>query len=213
MKINFEKCDKQFLESKLGLIRDNEMPELNNWVLSKSDVRDYERDLLNRLRVNVRYKLEEWNEESIKINVIAPILGLIDFNNEKYGAFADEPLEAKVNEYVLTGKVDWLVAKGKYRPETPYFFLHEYKRARHFQPDPDGQLVASMLAAQTLNTNAIELLYGIVVTGQFWYFVLLKNQTYGISRYHDILKEEDLLQIFQILRTTKELIDKQITKS
>jgi hypothetical protein len=51
---------------------------------------------------------------------------LVQFSGKTFTAFADEKLEAEFDDFILTGRADWFVAKGKYKPEKPYLFLQEY---------------------------------------------------------------------------------------
>jgi len=50
-------------------------------------------------------------------------------------------------------------------PETPYFFMQEFKKSKGDKQDPEGQMLAARIAAQHLNQNG-KTLYGSYVIGR-----------------------------------------------
>ena len=74
-------------------------------------------------------------------------------------------IEAKRQNFILRGKVDFMVASGKYEPETPFFCFHEYKKEKGKDSDPIGQMLAEMIAAQALNNNKLPI-YGAILKGE-----------------------------------------------
>jgi hypothetical protein len=209
-KVTFESCDKTFMDNTFGFYQVDTIPELTAWINSKVQITDFEKELVFTLHQNTNYRINDWNEEGLKINFIAPLLAFINFNTDKYTAFADEKMEVEVGEYLLTGKLDWFVAKGFYKPETNIFFLQEYKRGKGNISDPDGQLLAEMLASRTLNNQDNEVMYGVVVIGRSWYFVVLKGKEYAMSNFYDSMNTEKLIEIFEILKASKKIIEQKI---
>ena len=209
-KVTFESCDKTFMDNTFGFYQVKAIPELTAWIESKEQITDFEKQLVFTLHQNTNYRINDWNEEGLKINFIAPLLAFINFNSDKYTAFADEKMEVEVGEYLLTGKLDWFVAKGFYKPETNIFFLQEYKRGKGKISDPDGQLLAEMLASRTLNNQDNEVMYGVVVIGRSWYFVVLKGKEYAMSNFYDSMNTEKLIEIFEILKASKKIIEQKI---
>ena len=60
-----------------------------------------------------------------------------------------------------------------------------------------GILLDEMLAAQTLNNNN-RYVYGCYVIGRFWFFLILKEKEYIISKDFSITDEiTDILRIFK----------------
>ena len=88
-------------------------------------------------------------------------MGLVEFNDlERFVAtFSERTLKAMVKgiqddkEIELSGIVDWMIARGRATPRTPYFFIHEYKQEESGTKSNRGQLLATMLAAQELNDD------------------------------------------------------------
>jgi hypothetical protein len=209
-KVTFESCDKTFMENNFGFRQVNEIPELTTWVNSKIATTKFEREIVLNLLNDTKRRIDDWNEEGLKMNFIAPLLSYVKFNSEKYTAFADEKIEAEVGEYFLTGKLDWFVAKGIYKPETPIFFLQEFKRAKGNPSDPDGQILAEMLACRTLNGQENEVMYGVVIIGKSWNLIVLKGNEYALSNTFDSKNIEDLIEIFEILKASKKIIEQKI---
>lgn len=212
-KINFEKCDKAFIENSFQLKRVKNHKDLQSWIDTPADIEIEKSSFLDNLRKLFEDRLDDINEETLKLNFIAPILSLVQFTGKNYTAFADEKLEAEFDDFILTGKADWFVAKGKYKPEKPYLFLQEYKRTKRGNSDPDGQLLAEMLVVRQLNKQIEETLHGVVITGKFWNFVLLKGNEYSISASYDSSQHDDLLDIFRILKVAKGFVEEKILAS
>jgi hypothetical protein len=208
-KYNFEKIDKAFIEKEFGLKRVKQSVPLSAWINAKVATDEKDFALINHLRLLLEDRLEDVNEETLKMNYISFILSLIQFNGKNYTAFADEKIEAEFDTMILTGKVDWFVAKGKYKPETPYLFMQEYKRSKRAQSDPEGQLLAEMLSARKLN-NTEEPMKGVSITGKFWNFVILDGNQYCISKSYDSTQEEELKDIYGILKVAKNEIAKRL---
>jgi hypothetical protein len=164
-KYNFKRCDKTFVEITFGISRVENLPVLTDWINSKNaeTVNDFEEKILEIARKKASLRINDWNEETLKLSFISTILNLAEFDGKNYSAFADEKIEANFGNLILTGKIDWFVAKGLYKPQTPYLFFHEYKRTKQSSSDPDGQLLAEMVAARFINKQSKETMYGIVV--------------------------------------------------
>ena len=83
----------------------------------------------------------------------------------RYNLFVQRHIEAKLNDYLLAGEPDGLIASGYYEPEIPYFAFSEYKRQRDPNGDPAGQALAAMLVGQRLNPHP-QPVYGCYVIGR-----------------------------------------------
>jgi hypothetical protein len=90
-----------------------------------------------------------------------------------------------------------MVASGQYEPESPYFFIHEYKKTKGTDADPEGQLLITMLAARTLSETT-EPLYGCFVLSKFWHFVYLEGNEYCVSEGFDATGERELTIIYLV---------------
>jgi len=68
------------------------------------------------------------------------LLDLVDYNQKNSKAFFERTLEVKVNNDVLKGNVECIIAKGKRSPKAPFFCLHEYKKEIDSSNDPLGHI-------------------------------------------------------------------------
>lgn len=164
-----------------------------------------EQKILEQLAKKLFRKVQTWNEEELKAKFIFPIVELVNYDTNQYSAFYDRPLDATLDDIRLNGIVDMVVATGEYLPEKPFFFLHEYKPGEQADGNPLGQLLAAMLAAQKLNDDARPV-YGAYVVGRNWFFVVLENRNYAVSRQFDASDKVDVFQIFGYLKAIKKII-------
>jgi hypothetical protein len=158
----------------------------------------------------LREKADFWNEESLKMNFIAPFLLLfVNFFDEKlrYESFYDETISATVENIYLQTECDFMLAKGVGDiVKTPYFHFQEYKRSKKSPPEPMAQLLVAFLIAQEKNKNG-KPLYGLTIVGRDWHFVVMEGKKYAVSRTFDATQKEDLLKIIAILRKFKVILE------
>ena len=202
----FSQWTKQDVEEEFYLTCARESSTLQSWLNGIQDVSQDESARLRQLSEKLRLHVHDWNEEELKVYFIAFILDFVNFYQPSYRPFLERELSVNYAEgKKLWGVVDFLVASGTQFPKEPIFFLHEYKKQIDSSNDPLGQLLAEMVAAQTLNSRQHPI-YGAYVIGRHWYFVVLEGQSYAESLAYDATKE-DILQIVGILRYTQLLID------
>jgi hypothetical protein len=145
-----------------------------------------------------------WNEQELSLNFIGPIIGLVNFTTENTNFFAGRELVGEVDGEPLRGKPDGMIASGRMEHEKPYFCFQEYKKGIDPNGDPYGQCLVAMLTAQTIN-DARHPIYGVVVVGQQWNFLILDKTNYSIS--HGFISlDDDIFFIFKLLKTLKETI-------
>jgi hypothetical protein len=165
-----------------------------------------EKELLDEYRALLLNEVRNWNEDELKLFFIGPILGLIHFKTVNFKPFAQRTLTIDNGTASASGKVDFMLAKGKMIPKIPYFCLHEYKQENRRENDPLGQLLIGMVAAQAKNTNPVLPIYGCYVSGRNWFFVLLEGTTYCLSDAY-VATSQDAYKIFAILKKCKFLVD------
>ena len=99
-------------------------------------------------------RIQYWNEQELVMKHLSFILKDVNFEDDRYSLFAERPISATIDNILLTGIVDFVVAEGIGRPYAPYFFIQEYKYARQGpESDPQAQLLGEMLVAQEINQN------------------------------------------------------------
>jgi hypothetical protein len=192
-----------------GLIRIGEnFPLLDQWLDAHTVLDSLEQQELERLRQLAVQKADFWNEETLKMRFISPLLHIfIRFDDSRYDEFFDKEISATVEGIYLQTETDFMLAKGIGDiAETPYFHFQEYKRSRKNPPEPMAQLLVAFLIAQEKNKNG-KPLYGLTIVGRNWQFVVMEGKKYGVSRTFDATQKEDLLKIIAILRKFKIILE------
>jgi hypothetical protein len=149
-----------------------------------------------------------WNEDELKFQFIAHICDLAQLHGTNYNTFSQRILAATVQKIVLYGRPDLMVAHGQEEPKKPYFFIHEYKPTKRVD-DPLGQILAAMLAAQSHNADDLPL-FGCIVLGAIWQFVVLEDNQYLVSRNYDATDDADLRGIYAALCQAKVYIEERV---
>ena len=87
------------------------------------------RTSIERLRIKALDLIEGWNEDEYKFLFISALLNFVDFSTEYYNVFTQRPMSVVYDNGTknTSGKVEWMLARGRQIPKEPHFFLHEYK--------------------------------------------------------------------------------------
>lgn len=176
-RLNYEKFNDWFNDSSVELI-DDDVVFLEN--------------LINK---NVFF-ITNYKEEDLKVKFITPILNRIDFVDidKEIRDFYDEYLCYEAEKYILSGETDFVIAKGYFFAERPFFFIQEFKKAKTAK-DPEPQLLAELVAALELN-NFTSIKEAFIV-GAIWNFVILEKldidrYQYFVSKNYDSTDLEKL---------------------
>jgi hypothetical protein len=205
--VNFTKCTLAFMEESIGLRRipSAACPTLLNWIKSEFiTIDDFERESIRRLSLLLDDNGFHWREYDLSLHFIGPIFSLVNFTvQNRFNLFAQEGFEALVTpDITLAGRVDEVIASGFRIPKLPFFAINEYKKETDPDGDPNGQCLAAMLVAQKLNNNDLPI-YGCVIVGRVWRFVVLEDKNYAFSQNFDGAVMEDTCQIVCILKQLK----------
>jgi hypothetical protein len=208
---NFKNWTRDKLKERFGLERTIKHPILQEWLANIQLITDFEKQsLLFGLEAMLLY-VDYWNEEEVKLKFIGNLISLTQYDTKNLSAFADRDFSGIVDGEEISGKPDFMVARGKQEMKAPFFFVHEYKKElNNDTQDPAGQLLSAMLVAYEQNLSILELkekpIYGAYVIGRHWYFVILQAKEYAISAAYDSTQETDLLDIFRILKSNRQKI-------
>lgn len=211
MKRSFENWLWEDLEHTFGLSQ-AKLPLLEQWLFNDAIIPKEELKFLEQLASILNQYFEDWNEDELKMQFIAPLLTHINFYETGFTPFSQRNLSAKIGEWELYGRVDWMLAQGKQIPRNPYIFIHEYKPEKRGSNDPKGQLLSEMLTAQIKN-NDNKPIFGIYVVGKDWYFVILQSNNYCVSRPYQANEEQDFHSIVKALKTLKVFLKTYQTSS
>ncbi len=202
----FSKITFDDLDSLVDIKQNLEVNIFKSWLNNDLNLtEDTTRFLAQLIQKESRY-ISVYNEEDLKINLIAPILSRIDFKITEYiRAFYDEKLTYETDEFILTGLCDFYVSKGLRKAEQPYFFIQEFKKGLHYS-NPQPQLLAELISA--IELNGFTTMKGAYIVGAIWNFVILEKQDknqyqYFVSENFDSTKINDLKAIYKNLLFVK----------
>ena len=214
---SFEKWKTEEVRMTFGIQQVEETHKMmTNWLLFTSSENTKYTERIEELRIRLKRFANFWSEEDIKVFFIIPIIDIVNFYVfGKYRAFTEAFIMAKVMDkngtlQNLRGRVEFVVATGEQAPQTPFFFLNEYKPQIKAVSDPQGQLLSAMLAAQAKNNGLNLPIYGLYTIGQLWFFVILEGKEYSVSPAFDATKKDDLQQIISMLSFVKKHIEANI---
>lgn len=212
----FEKWKTEEVERTFGIQYKKTMPLMNDWLAFEQELTAKQSEISEELRLFLSDFADFWNEEDMKVFFIVPIIQLVNFYSpEKYRTFMETTFQAELkdaqdNSCILRGRVEMVVATGKQDPQTPFFFLNEYKAQIKIVSDPKGQLLAAMLAAQAKNNGLYLPIYGLYNIGQLWFFLTLQGKEYTTSKAFDATDKLALKKIINLLQYVKNHIEKNI---
>jgi len=204
---SFETWEYEEVETVFGLKRVRNLALLTDWLTIVPQISDAIKAVLLIIQERLIDNVDAWNEDELKMFFIAPLLSQMPLEIDDFKPFTQRTLSAKFPHLNLevSGKVEFVIARGKQRPKQPYFFLHEYKQERRRENDPLGQLLISMVAAHQNNEKKTPL-FGCFVVGRDWFFVVLDEQTYGVSLACDATKNHELYQIVAMLSAMPDIV-------
>ncbi len=177
----------------------------DEWFNFDYSLSDEEIKFLKDLISENEFYLSSYTEEELKMNFIGLLLHKIYFRRNGNRDWFERPLIATINNEVIGGLVDFMVAKGEENPVSPYFFIQEFKKEGK-SSHPKNQLLASMLVATHLNKT--NLMRGAYVIGRNWNFVIFEKMDknsyqFFISESFDCLSFKGLTQIYKNLQAIK----------
>ncbi|MEM0992320.1 MAG: hypothetical protein AAF847_12870 [Bacteroidota bacterium] len=183
-------------------------PLLTEWMSISCELSENERIQLEDLRLLLKKNVNLWNEAELKFKFLGPLLALAKYDNDNYRAFMERSLTVKSGEETASGTVDFLIAKGRQIPRSPFFCIHEHKPDPSSSNDPLGQLLIGLEAIRQENASAGYNfpLYGAYVVGRFFYFVVFDGKTYAKSEPY-VASQDDIFDIFCFLKQVKVYID------
>ncbi len=172
---------------------------LAEWLEASGNLTAMDAMLLDEVSEKLLKNADSWNEEELKMQYISMLIFLARFS-DKIRTYYDREIDANVEGIYIKCKADMMLSKGVGEViQTPYFFLHEYKREKKYSGDPIGQMLAGMLVAQEKNKNDRPI-YGCYVQGRFWFFSVLEGKKYVISQPLNAEIRHDAEQIIFMLR-------------
>jgi hypothetical protein len=210
---NFKDWTRDKLKKRFGLKRVYVHDALSNWYeMSKNlEIDDYEQKTLDRLLEDLVRYVDYWNEDEVKLKLIAVILTLVRFDTEDISGFSQRELIGTVDGEELKGFPDFMVARGKQEVEAPFFFLHEYKKELdNNSPDPAAQCLSAMLLAYEQNLAIPEMagmpIHGAYIIGRQWFFVILQDREYAVTNSLAATHKDEIVEILRYVKASRKKI-------
>lgn len=177
----------------------------DEWFNFEYELSEEEIAFLKSLIKRSRLKVNSYTEEELKAKFLIPILNKVDFMQSGISDWYERSLKGQINGVEIGGVTDYMVAQGIKEPETPYFFIQEFKPSKP-SVFPEDQLLAELIVS--LQLNGTQHIKGAYIVGQFWTFVILERNMDGAYKFHiapslDSLKIEDLKHIYKNLQAAK----------
>ncbi len=181
---------------------------LDNWLAADGVLSPWQQELLNKVYQKSLNHIRGWNEEELKMKLLSFLFLISEVEEEnRISTFFERSMSAVINGHLLSVTCDCLIASplGYNTPQTPYFFLQEFKKEKEHSSDPEGQMLAAMLIAQAMNKDE-KPIYGAWLTGSTWIFTVLHQKNYYFSNNFDATNKVNLNKIVFILRKLKALV-------
>ncbi len=190
---------KEFLSIKKAISYDI----FDSWFNNSIEINNLVEAFLIELIDENRLFIDNYNEEDLKVHFIIPILNKIKFKSIEHNIrdFYKNKIVYKTDRFIFSGTTDFVVAKGLFESEKPYFFIQEFKKAEDFS-NPRPQLLAELISTVELNNEIF--IKGAYIIGAIWNFGILEKldkdkYQYYISQNFDSTKIDDLKDIYRNL--------------
>jgi hypothetical protein len=206
---NFKEWTLDKIDDAFGLYQEFNMLLLNQLLTHTHTFDDFEILYLKKLQSHFMLGGDDWNEVELENKFISPMIVFASSPDRRFSYFLERDLSIEINNYMLSGRVDGIVASGFRNPKKPYFCLNEYKRGTDPNGDPKGQALIAMLVAQKLNNNQFPI-FGCYIIGRSWCFMALKDNRYAISTDYSCADDE-IFDIYRILKGLNAHIDNLLT--
>ncbi len=213
------KAEPQIPTYQYSKIRDRDLHELfeieqnldgshfDEWFHNTIDIDQEIDSFLIELLEDNRSLIERYDEEDLKINVLAPLLQKVRFKSfdKKIRDFYEVSMTYRTSRFIFNGTVDFMVAEGLVEHKKPYFFIQEFKRSEDYS-NPRPQLLAELISAVELNEWTC--IKGAYIIGGIWHFVILEKLAldtyqYFLSQNFDVTRIDDLRSIYTHLVCVK----------
>jgi hypothetical protein len=182
--------------------------KFEEWFSYESKISESDREFLLSILERYGKFFRTYSEDTLKAKFLTPILNRVDFFSEELDIsdFYHEKLTYQNEQFKLNGFCDFYVAGGLDIPDTPYFFIQEFKKT--VGSNPEAQLIAELIAGLELSNS--KFIRGAFIVGAIWNFVVLWKEKdgylYQVSNNFDSTEPEKLVEIYENLLFVKDEI-------
>ncbi len=180
---------------------------LQQWLQADFELDAFEQRIVNDLYEEIVESGEYMNEEELKTQMVSLAFYAANVKvKKKIKVFYERAMTGIIKEMPLSVICDCLIATPRINaPDTPYFFLQEFKKSKGEKKDPEAQMLVAMLIAQAKN-NDEKPIYGGYLIGTGWHFTTLIGNDYCVSKKYEATTKESLIAIIYALKKLKDLI-------
>lgn len=119
--INFNDCTLDFLDTQFNLLPAISLPILQSWVNTSISLSVEDVYMIQKSTNNLRLNAAHWNEQDLSLHFIGPMFAWVGFTEIlRFNIFTQVNMEAMIDNIVLLGRVDELIATGFRLPEIPF---------------------------------------------------------------------------------------------
>ncbi|MFK5976155.1 MAG: hypothetical protein QM493_06570 [Sulfurovum sp.] len=212
----YSQITSKILKELLSINKKIDKDIFNNWFNNIHIIKSETILFFEKLIEDNRPLIDSYNEEDLKVNMIIPILNSIHFKSYKneFRDFYEASMRYETDKFIFNGTTDFVVSKGLFETQRPYFFIQEFKKGEQ-NGYPEPQLIAELISAVELNND--KEIKGAYIVGSLWFFVILRKldkdkYEYFVSNKLDSMRVDDLIQIYKNLLFIKSEIIDLITK-
>lgn len=212
----FSKVTHEILKKLVDIKQKMSNDHFVDWFSNKIVVDEEKHKFFQELIDDNKELINSYNEEDLKIKFLAPLLNKVQFKSTKneFRDFYELPMTYKTDKFILNGTTDFVVSKGLFVADNPYFFIQEFKKGQT-EGYPESQLLAELISAVELNNW--DTIKGAYIVGAIWHFVILERlekhkYNYFVSQNFDSTKIDDLENIYKNLLFVKNEIVEKIEK-
>ena len=211
---SFSKMTDKKLKKLFNIKKQFDKEQFNSWFDFEYQISQEESEYFTNLIDIYGDFLKDYKEETLKAHFVIPILNKVNFLLREYecSGLYEEQLTYKTEKFILNGTTDFVVAKGLFESEKPYFFIQEFKKD---QTDgyPEAQLLGELISAIELNNETS--MKGAYIVGAIWNFVIVEklgkdSYIYFVSRNFDSTDIEKLKMIYKNLLFIKDMVIQQV---
>ena len=111
-----------------GLQKIRQLEALEKWLSNLPELNKTEKIIGEHYQSRLLENIEAWNEQELSLHFIVPIFAAIDFTVPyRINLFAQRQISAQIDNYLLAGKPDGMIASGFLEPEIPFFCFQEFE--------------------------------------------------------------------------------------
>ncbi|MEH2255794.1 type I restriction endonuclease [Nostoc sp.] len=194
-----------YLEEKFSLQQVEDEALFTEWFENLPKITDLEKQDLDRVKLHFLrlVKHPPLSEETVKLVVLSPLLGLAGFYDEPFYIRGEQSIELSAEDEgeIIRGRIDILVIQEQF-----WLLVIESKRSSFSLLEAIPQALVYMLA----NPNQDKPSFGLVTNGSDFIFLKLTKENqpkYGISDQFTLLKREsELYQVLSILKNFSQIL-------